>query len=303
MKNERQLWEDFLFENRNKAYGAYELRTSADRTLLKALLSVVFALGLVIVAFSSSAKDTPVAYDRNTPPVYKLEKIEEYRPPVPPEKKIEMAKPIVTIKEKSGSDVVPKPVANAKVETPVAKQDEIGIAKGPEDTGNSDAIGAYNPEGDPNATHTNSNGTSDTGAVEPKPEAPKTMNVRQVTKMAVFPGCENAGKSKKELTDCMSAKLNEELSIQMRDFEETASKSNISKANAQLNFVVDKSGRIVQVQSVKGGNDELSAEARKAMDRISKRLIQKGKYIKPAEMDDGTVVNMVFSIPVRYNAN
>ena len=54
---------EFLFENRNKAYGAYELRTNYQRRLTKATL--LGCLGVTAVLFSSfvflhTKKDTPV---------------------------------------------------------------------------------------------------------------------------------------------------------------------------------------------------------------------------------------------------
>ena len=51
MKNTR--WEDILFENRNKAYGAYELRTNyharLNRSFLMTLSALTLLMGIIIV--------------------------------------------------------------------------------------------------------------------------------------------------------------------------------------------------------------------------------------------------------------
>lgn len=299
MKKNRQSWEDFLFENRNKAYGAYELRTNAGRNLLKSLLVIVFSVGIAITAFSSSSKDVPVTFDGNRPPIHNLTKIDEFGQKIPPKKVDLPPPPKVTVKEKSGEDVVPTPKADPPVEHPLAQQTDLGITKGDEDSGDAGNLGALNPISDPNNTG-NSQTVTDQPDPVPTPDTPKTMNSTQVTKMAVFPGCEKS-KTNQDLTNCMATKLSQELGIELRDFEDIANKYGIDKANAKLSFVVDRNGKIIQVQAMSGGNKELSAEAQKALNKISKKLVQKGKYIKPAETDDGTAVNLIFNIPIRFD--
>jgi hypothetical protein len=39
------------------------------------------------------------------------------------------------------------------------------------------------------------------------------------------------------------------------------------------------------------------------LERISQRLIQKGKFIQPAKLNDGTKVNIKLSIPVKFILN
>ena len=52
-----------------------------------------------------------------------------------------------------------------------------------------------------------------------------------------------------------------------------------------------------------GNEKQFDTEAQKALEQISKRLTQKGKFIQPAEMDDGSKVNMTFTIPVQFLMN
>jgi hypothetical protein len=296
MKNNRQSWNDFLFENRNKAYGAYVQRTTAGRNLLKSLLVVVFSLGIAITALSVTSKDEPVIYKRNTPPIHVLAKIEEPPAEKPAVKPIEKTKPVITVKEKSGTDIVPQPTANPPVEHPLASQVDIGISEGDENTGDPNEIGAHNPGENTTGNATGVDNTPESSV----PETPKTMNVKQVTKMAIYPGCEKS-KNNDELTRCMAEKLSAELGVQLKDFEEIANSKGIEQANARLSFVVDEMGRIVQVRAAKNGDKELSAEAKNALDRISKKMVQKRKYIQPAEASDGSNVKLIFNLPVRYH--
>lgn len=296
MKNDRQTWEDFLFENRNKAYGAYELRTTAGYNLLKSLLVVIFMIGVAIMAFSKISKGEPIVDKGNIPPIIILDNLDDFKPPKPPEKVEIAVKPQITIKDKSGTDIVPNPISNPDTESPLANQVDLGIAEGPENSGDLNDIGAYNPT----TNQANGNTENNTNSQLSTSETPKTMNPRQVTKMAVFPGCENS-KNNDELNNCMASKLSEELQFQLKDFEEVAYQNGITDASARLSFVVDRNGRIVQIQAVKTGNKELSAEAQKALNRVSQKLIKKGKFIKPAEANDGTPVNLIFNLPIKYN--
>src|SRR5690606_19888822 len=140
-----------------------------------------------------------------------------------------------------GTAVVPTPKADPPVEHPLAQQTDLGIPESDENSGDAGSLGAHNPIVDSNNTGDTGNTASqpDPGLV---PDTPKTMNSTQVTKMAVFPGCENS-KTNQDLTNCMAAKLSQELGMELRDFEEIANKNGIEKANAKLSFVVDKNGK------------------------------------------------------------
>ena len=297
-KNQQLSWNDYLFENRNKAYGAYVLRTEEGTNLLKSLLLVTFIVGVLVTVLSFTAKNTILPDVVPTPTEHELWKIPE--DVLPPKKEEPVSKkviPAATV-DKKDNDITPEPVDKPEVEKPLTKQKDIGKIVMPE-VGNNGNEGTIKSTG-----NTGTEGTGeDTGTKQPEtPKAnDKVYSPRLVTQMAIFPGCENAGNDKKALQDCMAAKLSSELGIQLGDFGEIAKRENISQATTKINFIVDKSGKIVEIKAINGGNQEFSKEAQDALKRISDRLAKKGKYLKPAELDDGTKVNMSFTIPVQFN--
>lgn len=297
-KNQQLSWNDFLFENRHKGYGAYALRTEEGINLLKSLLLVIFIVGILVTVLSFTAKNKIVSDPTPTPIIHEFYDFPDEV--LPPKKEEPIAKkviPVATV-DKKDSDITPEPKESPKVEKPLTKQNDIGKLVMPDIPGNTGGEGSIKSTGNPGSSGTGEdNGTK-------QPETPKTdeniYSPRVVTKMAVFPGCENAGTSKKALQDCMAEKLSGELGIQLSDFGEIASRNNIDQAQTKLNFIVDKSGKIIEVKATNGGNQTFSKEAQDALKRISERLAKKGKYLKPAELDDGTTVNMSFTIPVHF---
>lgn len=299
-KNQQLSWNDYLFENRHKAYGAYVLRTGEGNNLLKSLLLVIFIVGVLVTVLSFTSKNSIVSEPIPTPTVHDFYDFPDEV--IPPKKDKPIAKkviPAATV-DKKDSDVIPDPRENPEVEKPLTQQNDIGKLVMPDINGNAEGEGSIKSTG-----NTGISGTGDEGGTK-QPETPeaddKIYMPRLVSKMAVFPGCENAGTTKKALQDCMAEKLSNELGIQLNDFGTIASRNNINQAQTKLNFIVDKSGKIVEVKAVSAGDQTFSKEAQDALKRISERLAKKGKYLKPAELDDGTKVNMSFTIPVQFQA-
>lgn len=296
-------WDDYLFENRHKSYGAYQLRTGEGKNLLKSLLITLSFCGVLILIWSFTINreeikpddlskghivtilpDDVVEPPRIKPVVPSSEK------PLPPE----------TTTEKVDSDIIPDPTDNPPVESPFNKQDKIGKIEGDEDSGNHSNVTppVNNTEG--TGTGISEGADSDEGASQPSDE--RIYTPRDVSAFAVYPGCEKFAQNKEKLIGCMSRELQNELSIQMQDFETIARRYRIDQAAVKLQFVVDKSGKIVDVKPQSTTNKEFSKEAKEALERIAKRLVQKGKYLKPAELDDGSQVNMSFVIPVQFKS-
>lgn len=298
-KNQIKSWNDFLFENRNKAYGAYQLRTSEPLNLLKSLLVVVFMVGVavLVLSFTHSNEADTIETDPK-PTVVQPRKIKDPvtkdEPPIAKKKE----KVVQTTRKKLDSKVIPNAVDNPEVENPLTKNDLLGMT---EDPNSNDAVdnGGIRVGNTNDDDRTGTTGQGEGNEIETNTKV--IYNEREVARIPVFPGCEKAGNSKEDLAACMSAALQRELNTQLGDFGEIAHRENITSAKAKLQFIIDKSGKIVQINAVKGGNTELSKEAKDALERISNRLVQKGKFIKPASLSDGTVVNMVFSIPVQFH--
>jgi len=89
---------DLLFDNRNKEYGAYELRNTYQRRITKAML-VTGGITLMIFAGSVLAKNhKPIIRSRYEQRTVDLSKIDDKQPDVIKPKKIEVQPPVKTVK-------------------------------------------------------------------------------------------------------------------------------------------------------------------------------------------------------------
>ncbi|MBA5628699.1 energy transducer TonB [Moheibacter lacus] len=122
------------------------------------------------------------------------------------------------------------------------------------------------------------------------------FTVRQVGYMAIFPGCESIDENDKiNLQKCVSKELSALLTKELKPFYGQMEKDGYSRAVAKVQFVIDKNGKIVQIEALKGANEDLGIASEMAFERISSKL----KKIKPAALKDGTPVNLVFQLPIR----
>lgn len=295
--NQHNSLDDIVFENKNKAYGAYYNRVTAGFDLMKSLLLVVSGIGIfaLILSFTIEKKVTNPDYTEKIVPFKPLVLPPEIEKPVKPEKPAVSTKTVADDK----TDLVPTPASNPEVQTEMRDNEDLStVISGDENIDGEVNTGILTPQGNENGTD---NGT-ETASTEAPENTNRTMLPRDVTQMAIFPGCERHADDKMKLQTCLSEKLQAELSTYM-SFDEIAQKQGINEASARVQFVIDKSGKIVDVKTLSGGNAELSNESKQALERISKKLIQKGKYIQPAKFNDGTPVNLIFTIPVRFISN
>lgn len=115
--------DDIVFENRNKAYGAYELRTNYTTNINRALLIGVGFFGLMLLTNFLFAREKEMteqiivvdltARDINDEPLPELEKPKEIEPPKP----IEQVKTIAFL--------IPEVVEETNKETPPPTPDEM----------------------------------------------------------------------------------------------------------------------------------------------------------------------------------
>jgi protein TonB len=105
MKTEQiapQLWEDIVFERRNKEYGAYVLRKLYSKNVVMAAIIMLSSIGLIfaapyIVAFIKSQNPEPVEDVKNLTTV-NLDQPPPITPNQPPPPKLDVPPPIKTIK-------------------------------------------------------------------------------------------------------------------------------------------------------------------------------------------------------------
>lgn len=306
MNKKHYSLDDIVFENKNKAYGAYYNRLTAGFDLMKSLFVTILGVGILALILSFTVNE-----EDKTPEPHRVTVIVDPTVGLPPEKDkkvetVEKDKPAPKVKTIKSDKTTVTPTPTKAPEKQTAMQDNEDLSKvniGDQDIDGDDNNSIKTPQG--NGEEGGTGTGSDNGESSDAPKQPeKTIFLpRDVTQMAVFPGCEKHAGNKKKLESCLSEQLQKELGNQLTDFNEIANRQGINEAVAKVNFVIDKSGKIIEVKTVKGGNVELSKESKEALERISKRLIQKGKYIQPAKFEDGTPVNLMFTIPVKFISN
>jgi protein TonB len=251
---------DIIFENRNKEYGAYDLRKTYNKRLITALVATLALLALLFLGYfisnvidANRDKKEMVVNDVQLEEVKQEEKKNEPPPPPPPPKpeppKVEMAK-----------FTPPKIVKDEEV-----KEDE----KPPEVEKLEDTkIGTINQEG-----------IKDEGIVAPPVsdegkgvvEAPKKEEEdwdKTFTKVEIeseYPGG----------TSAWSRYLNKTLQYPQDAID------NEVQGQVVVQFIVDKEGNVSDVQAV-SGPDELRKEAERVIKKSGKWTAaeQNGRKVK-----------------------
>ena len=265
--------DEIVFENRNKEYGAYDLRSKYPKILTKAfiigtLLFILLAVvPFIVMKIQQMNKEATTEVDAKLVDVLQEDKIiepeEKEAPPPPPPPKVEPPKIEVI------QNVVPEPKRAPKVETPpppITKQLETT-------TGLQNQEGvkapAYTPPPPPPSTGTK------VATVEAKP-APSTTEVyTEVEQQADFPGGINSFRSK--VAD---------------NFDSGAMEGGEGTLRTEITFVVERDGSLTQVKAT-GPNADFNREAERTVKSIRNKWT-------PAKIN-GQPVRYRFRLPLTMN--
>ncbi|WP_432673177.1 energy transducer TonB [Flavobacterium sp. SM2513] len=187
-----ERWIDLVFENRNKEYGAYQLRQENPKTTLKAL-----AIGFLLITFLVSIPiilnkfgEKPLALIENLPPVILVDAssivfppekkpVEETVAPLTKKeteqpktevKKDNLIDPTVTVKENAKTDIN----TNEEAQNTTSKPSEGGIL-GSENGGIKGGTGTL-LEGNADGTNGTDNETHISAILDKQPTFPGGMN-------------------------------------------------------------------------------------------------------------------------------
>ena len=232
--------DDIVFENRNKAYGAYDLRTNYRSVLTKAFIfgTILFCVAaftpfVIMKIKQMTAKETQEV-NANLIEIIPEETIieepvEEEPPPPPPPKEEPPQQEVI-------QNVVPEPVKAPKVETPpppITKQLET-------------TTGLVNVEGVKTPTYTPPPpppGPSKSTTVEVKPQVSESQVYTEVEQLAEFKGGINAFRSKVQ-----------------NNFDTSVMSGDEGTVKTEVTFVVERDGSITDVKA-SGPNKDFNAEA------------------------------------------
>ncbi|WP_027375760.1 energy transducer TonB [Kaistella palustris] len=248
--NDNLTLDEIVFENRNKEYGAYDLRHTYSKMLTKSfvigtILFLVLALSPLIyttIQKLTAPDKVEVKADLvnilDEDPIVELPKEEE--PPPPPPKEEEPPKQEVI------QNVVPEPVKAPKVETPpppITKQLET-------------TTGLKNQEGVKTPVYTPPPpppGPSKSTTVEVKPQVSETQVYTEVEQLAEFPGGINSFRSKVA-----------------NGFDTSVMSGDEGTVKTEITFVVERDGSITDVKA-SGPNRDFNSEAIRTVKSIKNK--------------------------------
>jgi protein TonB len=275
MAEEKVAYNDVLeiiFENRNKAYGAYKLRREYIKYLRKALLYTLLGLVLLFAApyflarvsgvFTKKEAPIDVIAELGPPP-----DIDPNTPPPPPPPPIETPPPPTRTTVQYVPPVVKKD-EEVQEEEPKKSVEELQEIKAD--------IGKEDKDGNDDAPPEKFDNPSDLKVVEaPKKEPEKTYELFDIQKPPSFPGGEKA------LMEYLARNI---------QYPALARENNI-QGTAALTFVVNKDGSISEVKIVKDPGGGCGKEAERVVKGMPKWT--------PGEAN-GNPVKVRFTLPVRF---
>ncbi len=267
MQNTRRAFAylDVIFHHRNKAYGAYELRTRYPARLRRALSAVLFSVGLlalvpVLMSAISGTKPSALPPRLHDTTVFERPPLEQPKPKPKPE---EPAKA--------------KPVATQKVTPPIIVEDhraqEENLLRKLDSTR---VIASITRDGDTalpgDAPGLTTAGNGRSVLVEGTAKKLSGDVVEIVDILAEFPG---------DVRSFLASKLN---------YPDQAREAGV-EGRVVIRFIVDEQGDISGakiMRSVGGGCDEEALRVIRSMPRW-----------KPAKLN-GQVVKSYFSLPIKF---
>ena len=262
---------DILFDNRNKAYGAYELRKNYHKRLKKSMMIVATLLLITVSApIVASMFDKPIVIDlpNDEPRIIKNVEViipKEPEPKVPEAKPLKPTEPVNTIANTTPIIEVANEVNDADLPpTKEALKDAVS--------------GIENKEGEGTEVLDLPNNDGEGTAVIPQEPAPNDNEIFDdvdVSQMPEFPGGEE------ELMRYLAQNI---------QYPKQALDGN-TEGRVLIGFVVNKEGEIDDVKVLRSIGDGCDEEA--------VRVIHKMPKWKPGK-NNGKLVNVFYNLPVTF---
>ena len=261
-------WVDLVFEGRNKAYGAYQLRKNTGvrnvwsiiiMVALAALLGIIIGVNAIIEANSKEEISAEVELSQIAKKEVKVEK----KAPV----KIEEAKPVEKVK--SSVKFVPpviKKDSEVKPEEELKSQDDLNKSK--------TAIGSFDVKGNDDAAGEVLKAKEVIAQPEPpKEEETKVFDI--VEQMPSFPGGQAA------LMSYLSNNIK---------YPQIAMENGV-QGRVVCTFVVERDGSITDIRVVRGVDPSLDKEAI--------RVLKAMPHWIPGKQN-GSAVRVKYTVPVTF---
>ena len=264
-------WVELVFENKNKAYGAYQLRKETGKRNVKAMIIVFATIAAIIVA--AWAK---VAIENAMPKKVAIETdVELSKLAQKKEAKVERKEPVKVEMEQK---VVEKVKSSVKFTAPEIKKDEDvkpeDELKSQDDLAKTNtAIGSFDVKGNDEAEGEVLKAKEVIAEEKPKEEETKVFDV--VEQMPQFPGGQQA--------------LFEYLSKNIK--YPVIAEENGVQGRVIVTFVVERDGSITDVKVVKSVDPSLDKEAQ--------RVVKAMPHWIPGKQN-GSAVRVKYTVPATF---
>ena len=263
-------WVDLVFEGKNHAYGAYQLRKDTGKRNVMSLL-VMFAIGVAIAAFVAikgvveNAMKSDVAIEADV----ELAKLAEKKEAKVEKKEEPKVEKIEVERVKSSVKFVPPVIKKddeVKPEEELKSQEELNKTN--------TAIGAFDVKGNDEAAGEVLKAKEVIAQPEPpKEEETKVFDV--VEQMPSFPGGQSA------LLQYLSSNIKYPV----------VAEENGVQGRVIVTFVVEKDGSITDVKVVKSVDPSLDKEAQRVVKSMPKWIPGK---------QNGAAVRVKYTVPVTF---
>ena len=261
---------DIIFDNRNKSYGAYELRKNYHKRIRNALfIAVTGVLVVVSIPLLASLNETTVTHTK--PPIIEFKDIPL---PIDPVLKIEppiSSPPVKEIDLTSVKSVIPEIVPDEKADDKELMKDQDELKKG--------NIGKTDHDGSDDVTDMIDvpigNGPVGETIVETTPALETILETTVVDQLPEFPGGED------ELIKFLTENMN---------YPELAREKG-TEGRVVIGFVVNKEGVIDELKLKRGIGDGCDNEAIRVVNKMPKW--------KPAKFN-GKPVSVYFDLPIQF---
>ena len=264
-------WVELVFENKNKAYGAYQLRKETGKRNVKAMIIVFATIAAIIVA--AWAK---VAIENAMPKKVAIETdVELSKLAQKKEAKVERKEPVKVEMEQK---VVEKVKSSVKFTAPEIKKDEDvkpeDELKSQDDLAKTNtAIGSFDVKGNDEAEGEVLKAKEVIAEEKPKEEETKVFDV--VEQMPQFPGGQQA------LLEYLSKNIKYPV----------IAEENGVQGRVIVTFVVERDGSITDVKVVKSVDPSLDKEAQ--------RVVKAMPHWIPGKQN-GSAVRVKYTVPVTF---
>lgn len=263
-------WTDLVFQGRNQAYGAYQLRKATGK---RNIWSMVFVAAVALFAYLGLAAFN--AYQEQQKARYEAEmeaSLLEAKKEAKVEKKAEVPKVEVQKVEKVKSSIaftppVIKKDSEVKPEEEMKSQDELNE--------NKTAIGAFDVKGNDEGGGTVLKAVEEIATPEPPKHEEENKVFDVVEQMPSFPGGQGA--------------LMQYLSSHVK-YPAVAEENGI-QGRVTVQFVVEKDGSVTDVRTMKSVDPSLDREAERVVSSMPKWIPGK---------QNGSAVRVKYFVPVVF---